>query len=535
MDRLPTRWEISEENLSFFKGRVYKDRPRSVVQLLEATVKKYPEKEGFIDEERRLNYKEFNDIANRIASGLQRYGVKRGDRVAILLGTQLEFPLAFFGAMKIGAVVVPLNTRFKGEELAYEINHSESKILVVDEEYWPFIEPVHDQLTNLEIIFFHGRSVPTGTIPFMLLAESEESLLPIESLSESDSAVIMYTSGTTGKPKGAILHHLGLVTTAMDVVSFMSLGLGDKMVCCVPLFHVTGLNMILLGSILGGIPLVLMRNFKIKKFLEIMMSEKITEYIGVINVIWLMVNHPDFEKYDLSAFKRALFGGSFATEEMVNGIKAKIPQLKISVGYGLTEAHANTVLTPFDEAVRKIRAVGMMHPLEDIRIADDNGNALALGKVGEVLIKSPKIFKGYWKNPEATKAAITSDGWLRTGDIGKLDEEGYLYLLDRKKDMINRGGEKIYSLEVENVLSSNPKVLEVSVVGVPDIVMGEAIKAVIVLKPGKNASEEEIKQYCAERLADYKVPKYVEFLPNLPRNPAGKVVKTELHYVPGSK
>lgn len=532
MERLPTRYKITEENLPFFKGRVYKNRPKNVVELLEGTVEKYPEKENFIAGDRRLNYREFDDIANRIASGLQKHGVKRGDRVAMLLGVQLEFPLSFFAIMKIGAVAVPLNTRFKGEELSYEINHSESKVLVVNEEYWPFIDSVRDQLTTLQTIFFHGNSAPTGTISFTSLAENGEPLLSKEVLSEGDDAAIMYTSGTTGRPKGAILHHLGLVLTAMDVVNFMSFGPGDKMICCVPLFHVTGLNMILLGSVFGGIPCVFMRNLKVKDLLETMMAERITDYIGVINVIWLMVSHPEFQKYDLSSFKRALLGGSFATEEMVNGIKTKIPQLRLSVGYGLTEAHANTTLTPFDEAIRKIKAVGRMHPLEDIKIADDNGNTLAIGQVGEVLIKSPKVFKGYWKNPEATKAAITPDGWLHTGDIGKLDEEGYLYLLDRKKDMINRGGEKIYSLEVENIISSNAKVLEVSVVGVPDTVMGEVVKAVVVLKVGENASEEEIKQYCAERLADYKVPKYIEFLSALPKNPAGKVVKPDLRYVP---
>ena len=323
--------------------------------------------------------------------------------MAILLGVQLEFALTFFAIMKIGAVAVPLNTRFKSEELAYEINHSESKILVVNEEYWPVIYSVRSQLTTLEAIVFHGDLVPAETISFASLTKNKNRSFSKEPLSEGDGAVIMYTSGTTGRPKGAILHHLGLITTAMDVVNFMSFGPEDKMICCVPLFHVTGLNMIMLGSVLGGIPLVLMRDFKVKSLLEIMMSERITEYIGVINVIWLMVNHPEFDKYDLSAFKRALLGGSFATEEMVSGIKTKIPQLKMSVGYGLTEAHANSVLTPFDQAIRKIKAVGMMHPLDDIRIADDDGNTLAVGQVGEVLIKSPKVFKGYWKDPEATR------------------------------------------------------------------------------------------------------------------------------------
>jgi acyl-CoA synthetase (AMP-forming)/AMP-acid ligase II len=189
--------------------------------------------------------------------------------------------------------------------------------------------------------------------------------------------------------------------------------------------------------------------------------------------------------------------------------------------------------TPYEDVFRKIRGVGKMLPTVDAKIVDDEGNELPPETTGEIMLRGVKVFKGYWKNPEETKAAITADGWIHTGDIGKIDDEGFLYILDRKKDMINRGGEKIYSLEVENVINSYPKVLEVAIVGVPDKVMGEAVKAVIALKTGEKGSEEEIKQFCAEHLANYKVPKYVEFVESLPRNPAGKVIKGQLRYVPG--
>ena len=253
--------------------------------------------------------------------------------------------------------------------------------------------------------------------------------------------------------------------------------------------------------------------------------------MGVINVIWLMVNHPDFNQYDFSSFKIALFGGSPATEEMVRGIFNKLPHLQISVGYGLTECFAITTSTPYEDALRKIKAVGQCLPTMDAKIVDDEGNAMVTGSIGEIVLKGAKVFKGYWKKPEATRATIVN-GWVHTGDLGKIDEEGFVYILDRKKDMINRGGEKIYSLEVENIICDNPKVLEVAVVGVPDTVMGEVVKACITLKSGEKATEEEIKKFCAGRLADYKVPKFVEFMDGLPRNPAGKVSKPELRYVP---
>jgi acyl-CoA synthetase (AMP-forming)/AMP-acid ligase II len=498
--------------------------------LLENTVQIYPDKVGFIGGDARLTYKEFNKTVNRIAAGLEKHGVRRGDHTAVLLGIELEFPLSFFALMKLGAVVVPLNTRFKGEELAYEINDSESKVLIVDEEYWPFINSVRGQLKTIEKIFFNGPHVPEGTLPFSLLRENKEDEFIGAALSESDDAAIMYTSGTTGKPKGAILHQRGFVLTAMLVSDFILFEPDDKMMCCVPLFHITGLACLMLPPIFSGVACVYMRQFTTKDFLEIMAKEKVTQYMGVINVIWLMVNHPDFDQYDFSSFRTALFGGSPAAEEMVRGIFNKLPHLQISVGYGLTECFAITTSTPYEDALRKIKAVGKCLPTVDAKIVDDEGNEVPTGAIGEIVLKGAKVFKGYWKKPEATSVTIV-DGWVHTGDIGKIDDEGFIYVLDRKKDMINRGGEKIFSLEVENVISRHPKVLELAVVGVPDKFLGEAVKVAIVLRPGYNADEEEIKNFCSKHLADYKVPKYVEFLEALPRNAAGKVIKGDLRYV----
>jgi long-chain acyl-CoA synthetase len=525
-------WEIREEEWPDFKGRIFKTRPRNIVELLENTVATYPDKVGFISEDRRLTFKEFDGTVNRIAAGLAKHGVKRGDHVALLLGVQLEFPLSFFALMKLGAMVVPLNTRFKGEELAYEINDSESTLLIVDEEFWPHIDSVRGELKTVEKIFFTGRDLPEGALPFSLLKECKEEVFPRAALSESDDAAIMYTSGTTGKPKGAVLHQRGIVLTAMLVSDFVQFRPEDRMMCCIPLFHITGLTCLMLPPIFSGVACVYMRQFKTKEFLEIMAKEKVTQYMGVINVIWLMINHPDFEKYDFSFFRTALFGGSPATEEMVRGIFSKLPHIQISVGYGLTECFAITTSTPFEDALRKIKAVGKCLPTVDVKIVDDEGREVRAGSIGEILLGGAKVFKGYWKRPEATRETIV-EGWVRTGDIGKVDEEGFVYVLDRKKDMINRGGEKIYSLEVENVICDNPKILEVAVVGVPDKVMGEVVKACIALKPGEKATEAEIKTFCAERLADYKVPKFVEFMESLPRNPAGKVSKPELRNVPG--
>ena len=218
----------------------------------------------------------------------------------------------------------------------------------------------------------------------------------------------------------------------------------------------------------------------------------------------------------------------------MKGIMSKLPNLKMSVGYGLTEGHGTVSTTPHGDELRKIKAAGKLLALGDVKIVDDAGNKLPRGSLGEIVYKGAKVFKGYWKRPEATAQTIV-DGWLHTGDIGKVDDEGFLYIMDRIKDMINRGGEKVYSLEVENLIYNYPKVLEVAVVGVPDSILGEAVKVVIALKKGEEATQDEIKAFCASHLADFKVPKFVEFVTSLPRNPAGKVIKTELRYVPNQE
>lgn len=530
MERLPSKrgWEIVEASWPDFSGRIFRDRPRTLAQLLETTARRHPLEVGVIAGERRLTFGELDAAADRLAAGLQQQGVQLGDRVALLLGIGAEFVLCFFAVQKLGAVAVPLNTRFKGEELAYELDDSESKVLVVDDEYWEHLEPVRARLKSVEAIYCNGASAPAGTLPLDTLLSGDAHALRRPPVDEGDDAVILYTSGTTGKPKGALLHHRGLIATAMQVADFLTLGPDDKFVCCVPLFHVTGLAMLLLSSVFAGVPCVYVRAFKAKEFLDVVARERVTQYIGVVTVVWLAIHHPDFDQYDLSAFRAVSLGGSPATEEMVRAIRAKLPHLRISVGYGLTEGHGIDTSTPYDDVLRKIRAVGRPLPLVSVKVVDADGDEVPTGGQGEILLRGPMITKGYWKNPEATRAALTADGWLHTGDVGKRDDEGFVYVLDRLKDVVNRGGEKIFSLEVENVLMNAAGVLEVAVVGVPDPVMGEAVKAVVVLRPGETGSEEELRAFCRTRLADYKVPKYVEFRRSLPRNPAGKVLKGEL-------
>jgi acyl-CoA synthetase (AMP-forming)/AMP-acid ligase II len=521
-------WEICEEEWPDFRGRIYKNRPKNLGQMLRDTVKKYPDKVGFIYGSEKLTFAEFGKKVDRITSSLKRNNVKKGDRVSLLLGNSLMYPLCFFAITKLGAIAVTLNTRYKGEELAYEINDCESTAVIVEQDFWPNISPVRKDLKSVEKVVFVGENTPEGTVNIKELIERGDESLDDSFVKETDDAMILYTSGTTGKPKGAILSHRGLIATAMQVSQFADFQPEDRVTCVMPLFHVGGLVQIMLPHIFGGIPCVYVRAFKTKEFLEIMSSEKITKSpANVPNILWLMVNHPDIGNYDLSSYKATSLGASAITEEMIKRIKEKLPHLKIATGYGLTEASGVVSQTPFEDLERKLKSVGKALPLVDVGIMDDDGNMLPANTEGEIVVRGPGVIRGYWNNENATRATIVN-GWLRTGDIGKIDDEGFIFILDRKKDMINRGGEKIFSLEVENVISKHPKVLEVAVVGAPDTMLGEVVKAVIVLRPGEVSNEEEIRVFCQKRLADYKVPKYVEFLDALPKNPAGKVVKGEL-------
>ena len=409
-------WEIVEEEWPDFRGRIFKNRPKNLIQMLENTVSQYPSRTGFVCDHQKLTFKEFDQIVNRIAAGLQEYDVKKGDRVSLLLGIGLEFTLCFFALIKLGAIAVPLNTRFKGEELHYEINDSGSKILIVDQEYWPSIEAVRHDLKTVEKIFFNGPDLPQEVLSFVELKENKKETFQKVNLNETDDALIMYTSGTTGKPKGAILYHRSLIATAMHISDFIAYEPEDRVICVVPLFHITGLAQIMLSHIFSGIPCVYLRTFKVKDFLEIMSPEKITKSMSVINILWLMVNHPEFDHYDFSSYKVAMCGGSPATVEMVRGILNKLPHLNLSIGYGLTERDGFASNTHYEDTFRKIEAAGKMLPLVDAKIVDDEGKELSPNGVGEIVLRGPTITKGYWGKPEATKATIV-DNWLHTVDI----------------------------------------------------------------------------------------------------------------------
>ncbi len=535
------KYQTEEILLNGRPVKVLKGRPKSLNQALAGTVARYPERQALIAGPRRLTFAELDEFSDRIAGALRRdFGVKAGDRVALLMGVDVDYPLCFFALMKLGAVAVPLNTRFKGEELSYEIDNSESSLLILDQEFWPVIESWLPGRKTLRRVIFNGQDIPPGAVPLANLLAPRPRLGDPHQPQEDDTAVIMYTSGTTGHPKGAMQTHLGIIAADMLIDDFLQIDAEcDRIICAVPLFHSIGTVMTMMGAVYAGIPCVYMCRFKTEDLLRTIADERITLIIHVPTVVWLMVNHPKFSQYDLSSLRLAFIGGAVKNPEVIAQIRRKLPGMKICEAFGMTETHTMDCLLDDADIGRKIETVGLGVPIEEIKIVDRRGDLCPPGVPGELCLRGPKIIKGYWNNPKATAEAIR-DGWLHTGDIAQMDEEGFVSIKDRIKDMIIRGGENIYSVEVEEALYRLDKVLEAAVVGRPDAVMGEEVMAYLVLKPGQSLTPEDVREFCGRHLADFKAPKYVQFVAELPRTPAGKVRKKILRemardFVPDKK
>ena len=511
---------------------VYAGRPKNLAQLLSNTVKNCGDLEGVIitDPAARLSFRQFASSVDNIASALYHdYGVRKGDRVALMLRNGLEFAASFFALARLGAITVPLNTALKGEELAFQVADSGTAVLIVEPKFHQLMAGVSSGVKGVKHIFVTEGDPPAGTVAFSeLLKHRERAPLDVK-VDEMDSAVIMYTSGTTGTPKGALLSHQAIITGAMNMAQLCDLRVGrDKILVVVPLFHITGLAIAFCSAVYAGIPAVIVRKFKTDEALKIIAEEKVTTMVAVPTILWLMLNEPELAGYDLSSMRQFAAGGSASPEELLKACAARLPGVQLMPGYGLTEATAMThTTTSLDEALTRLGSVGKALSILEDRVVDASGKDLPPGQPGELLVKGCQVMKEYWNNPGATRQTIV-DGWLHTGDIARVAEDGYTYILDRMKDMIIRGGENIYSIEVENALYRNPKVLEAAVVGVADQVFGEQVKAALVLKPGERATAEEIQEFCGQYLAYFKVPKYIEFMESLPRNPAGKVIKARL-------
>jgi acyl-CoA synthetase (AMP-forming)/AMP-acid ligase II len=472
----------------------YADLPPSLVDAIHTSAQTYPEHEAVVEVGGpRLTYAELWQRATEVAGGLRDGGFAAGDRAAILLPAGAEWVLAFVGTLLAGGVVVPVNTRFAEPEIEY---------VVVD--------------SGATHVFRPGAVLPSGPA------------FVAEGLGLRDPAAIFYTSGTTGAPKGAVMTHenfLSNIETAIRCIGIDRATASQKRsFVSVPLFHVTGCNAQLLVQLGTGGTTVILPAFDVATFLRTIAAERITTLVTVPAIHALAISHPDFATTDVSSVTRVAYGGAPIAPALVQRLKAAYPGARVGNGFGLSETSSIATYLPHEWSAEHADSVGFAAPVVDLRLLDPDPES----SVGELLVRGPNVVIGYWNKPEATAATFV-DGWLHTGDLARIDEEGLAYIVDRAKDMINRGGENVYCVEVENALAGVPGIAEAAVVGVPDDVMGEKVGVVVVPTAPGAFDAEVMFAHLNGRLAEFKIPQYVAISATpLPRNPGGKVLKRQL-------
>ena len=473
----------------------YSDLPASLVAMLRASVARDPAATAVLEVGGpSVSYGELWERAARVGGGLAAQGVGRGDRVGIRLANGIDWVLAFFGCQLLGAVVVPVNTRFTEDEVAYVLSDSEARYTFADGQPLPDGEPVQG-------------------------AELEPEEL----------AAIFYTSGTTGFPKGAMTSHRNFLTNSENAFRCLSVDRAEgpdiSTLVSVPLFHVTGCNSQLIPVLqFGGRVEILSGPLDFEGFFRAVGEHGVNQLVSVPAIYHAVVRHPAFAELDVSRVRWISYGGAPIAESLVHRIKEAFPNARVGNGFGLTETSSLTSFLPHEEAAEHADSVGFAMPVVDLAIEEPDEQT----GVGELLVRGPNVVQGYWNKPEATAETFV-DGWLHTGDLARVDRDGLLYIVDRKKDMINRGGENVYSIEVENALAGAPGVGEAAVVAVPDEMMGEKVGAVIVPAAGVDFDVEAVIAHCRKHLADFKVPQYVATREEaLPRNPGGKLLKKQL-------
>jgi acyl-CoA synthetase (AMP-forming)/AMP-acid ligase II len=503
--------------------RCYVERPRHVDAMFRDVVGRRAANEALVLDEHRITFAELDGIVERVAGNLAARGVASGDRVALLLGNRLEFVYLTLACARLGAIVVPMNVRQRRPEIAFVLNDCGAGTLVHEAELSDNLPPVEDA-PALERRFSCGGPAP-GAAPFAELLE--EATAPSATIDEEDTACILYTSGTTGQPKGAMLTNLGLVHSVMHFEHCMGLDHRDRSILAVPASHVTGLVANILSLLSVGGCTIMMPAFKAADFIALAMRERLTQSVLVPAMYNLCLLEPDFDHHDLSSWRLGGYGGAPMPTATIAELARRLPGLELRNAFGATETTSpTTVMTPGDTADH-IESVGRVVPCGEVRIMDDEGREVAPGEPGEIWIAGPMVVPGYWRNPDADAREFTGGYW-RSGDIGCVDADGFVYIFDRKKDMINRAGYKVYSAEVENVLSHHPSVIECAIVARPDAVLGERVHAFIVCAD-QTADADALGAFCAERLSDYKVPEGYTFLDQpLPRNANGKILKNDL-------
>lgn len=541
------RFEMESVEIRGVPTRVWKNAPPTSADLARIG-KSHGDLEFMLYEGERVTYDAWFRATARLAHHLKSLGVQKGDRIALAMRNMPEWPVVYFAVTSLGAILVPLNAWWKQDELVYGLNDSGARMLICDAERWDIIAPRLSDLPDLKDIMVSraagALSAPAAPLediigPTSSWADLPDDDLPAADLHPDDDSTIFYTSGTTGNPKGAVGTHRNAMSNILSggysaTRGFLRKGEAPPEVTpkagmlVIPLFHVTACNARMMGAISGGHKLVFMYKWDVVKAFQLIQDEKISSTGGVPTIAWQMLEHPDRTKYDLSSLEQVSYGGAPAAPELVRGI-AEVFGASPGSGWGMTETSATVTVHGGEDYLNRPDSCGPAVPAADLKIMSEDGSReLPVGEVGELWARGPMIVRGYWNKPEATAETFV-DGWVRTGDLARLDEEGFCFIVDRAKDIVIRGGENIYSSEVENVLYDHPAVTDAALIGIPHRTLGEEPAAVVHLAPGTSATEEELKAWVRERLAVFKTPVKILFSDEtLPRNANGKILKKDL-------
>ncbi len=531
--------------------RAWKNGPKTLVDLWAAT-ELYASRTFLVYEDERITYDAFRRAAFALAKALIERGVKKGDRVALVMRNQTEWPVCFYGAALAGAIVSPLNAWWTANEIVYALNDSGATVAIFDEDRFARVRATLGSCKAMRdciVSRFAGDRPEAVTALEQLIGEPRswaglpEAGAPPVAIEPSDKATLFYTSGTSGVPKGAIANHRAVTTPVLatllsQIRSFLRRGETPpttgpdaeqkRQLLSIPLFHVTGCFSALGVAIAIGALVVITRRWDAEQALGLIERERINSIGGVPTIAWQLLEHPARQKYDLSSIESVAYGGAPAAAELVRRLNQDLPQAGAGCGWGMTETCATFTHHIGEDYTFRPDSCGPAAPVADMKVVDASGATLPTGGIGELLVRGPHVVEGYWNRPEETATTFV-DGWLRTGDLARLDDEGFCYIVDRAKDVIIRGGENIYSAEVENVLYRHDAIMDAALVPIPHTTLGEEAGAVVSLKPGAKVDADEIKAFVGQHLAPFKIPARILFrdVP-LPRNANGKIMKSEL-------
>ncbi|MDP4083919.1 MAG: fatty acid--CoA ligase family protein [Bacillota bacterium] len=504
---------------------------------LHKTALQKAEKNAYFFMDHPTTYAELDTAVTKFASGLEKLGVKQGDHIALILGNSPAFIISYYGAMRLGATAIPINPIYTADEIGYILKNGDVKVVVGLDLMVPLAEKTHLELPKVEHFIicdsgetqgeqpnFHNLSVFQKLKPFTEIVSSGDLDFKGPELEDDDVAVILYTSGTTGKPKGAMLTHRNLYSNAKDTGDYLKMNEQDRVITALPMFHVFCLTVALNAPLISGATLLIVPRFSPKEVFRIAKEFAPTVFAGVPTMYNFLLQYPEGNPEYMQSLRLCVSGGASMPVALLNNFERKF-NVVISEGYGLSEASPVTCFNPLDRP-RKPGSIGTNILNVENKIVNELGDEVPVDQVGELIVRGPNVMKGYYKMPEETAATIR-DEWLYTGDLARQDEEGYFYIVDRKKDMVIVGGYNVYPREVEEVLYNHPDIVEVAVLGIPDPNQGEAVKSFVVSK-NPDLTEQELIEYCKQYLAKYKVPSSIDFIEELPKNTTGKILRRAL-------